>query len=103
MTWHQYQQENMFINHGKTLATFCAFQSGQHLKIGRTKLRYEIRAGKKGAGRVLGKATCVFSAISMELATRKLAEKVGGIEWMDADNVGKFIAAGYVPDPFERG
>lgn len=104
MIKYQFQQENVFINHGKTLATLCAFSSKRHgIQIGKTKFRYEIRAGRKGTGRTLAKATCVFLASSQERATKKIAEKVGGIEWFDYDkNREKFEKAGYIPDPFER-
>lgn len=104
MKWYQIQQENVFINHGKTLATLCAFSSKRRgFSIGKTKFRYEVRAGKKGTGQVLGKVRFIFTATSKYFSTKRLSEKVGGIEWMNADNAGKFISAGYIPDPFERG
>lgn len=102
MAWYQYQQENVFINNGKTLAALCAFRTSHHLHVGKSKLRYEIRAGRKGTGRMLAGEMCVFLCSSQERAIKRIAERVGGIEYMDADNISKFIAAGYIPDPYER-
>ncbi len=99
--YKQSQQENVFINHGKTLATFCAFKTG--INIGKSKIRYEVRAGRMGTGRVIAKATCVFLLRDQERAIRKIAMKVGGIEFMNENNINKFEAADYIPDPFERG
>ena len=99
--YRQSQQENVFINHGKTLATFCTFKTG--INIGKSKIRYEVRAGRMGKGRVLAKATCVFLLYDMERATKKISIKVGGIEFMNNHNMDKFRAANYIPDPFERG
>lgn len=101
--WRQIQQENVFINNGRTLATLCAFTTGRN--IGKSKLRYEVRAGKKGRGRVLAKAVCVFLLQDQMRATKKISQKVGGLEhimYSDPESVKKFEAAGYIWDPFER-
>ncbi len=103
MSYRQTQQENIFINNGKTLATVCTFMSGRN--IGRSKIRYEVRAGKKGRGRILAKATCIFLLHDQKRAIQKISKKVGGLEfvrWSDEKSVAKFEAAGYIPDPFER-
>ena len=103
MKYRQFQQENVFINNGRTLATLCAFRTG--LTIGASKIRYEVRAGKKGRGQVLAKAVCIFRLYDQEQARKKITAKVGGIEfmhWNDPKSVEKFESAGYIPDPFER-
>ena len=100
MAYKQTQQENVFINNGKTLATLYGFMQGK--KIGKAKIRYEIRAGKKGTGKTLARVSCVFLAYSQDAAMKKLSRKVGGLEFIGAENMDKFADAGYVPDPFGR-
>jgi len=68
------------------------------------KLRYEIRSGRKGKGKVLARAICFYGYHSQSEAIKKLEKKVGGmIEFMDENNIDKFEAVDYIPDPFERG
>lgn len=74
MGYKQIQQENVFI-YGGTLATFCGFSEGTD--IGISKIRYEVRAGKKGKGRILAKVNCVFGYKSQFDAIWKLKKKLG--------------------------
>src|SRR5687767_4681221 len=102
MAYRITQQENIFINQGKTLATWFTFQQGRWPNI---KIRYEVRAGKKGKGRILAKASCLWGWVHQKAAGEKIAKKLGGIEFMDwekSESIAKFEAAGYIPDPYER-
>ena len=99
MTYKTEQQENVFINQGKTLATFFTLTQGKGEKL---KIRYQVRAGKKGTGRILASEDCKFGARSQDTAMEKLRKTLNGIEFPDAYNLEKFEAAGYIPDPYAR-
>ena len=102
MTYRITQQENVFIHQGKTLATWFTFQQGRYPDI---RIRYEIRAGRKGKGRILAKASCLWGYVYQKTAQDKIAKRVGGVEFMDwekPESVAKFEAANYIPDPYER-
>jgi hypothetical protein len=88
-------RSSVFINGGKTLAVFFSF-GPDRLRVGRSHLCYEVRAGKKGTGRVLAKANCVFLCSSQENAMQRLSKQVGGLEFVadDNSNLAKFEAAG---------
>jgi len=43
------------------------------------RIRYEIRAGRKGTGRVLATAKCIFNLRDEERAARRMEKKIGKI------------------------
>lgn len=99
MAYRIIQKENVFIDRGKTLATLFTFQQGRYPRI---RLRYEVRAGKKGTGRILAKASCRWGYHPQKAAQDKIKKKVGELEFMDEHNIEKFERAGYIPNPYER-
>ena len=72
-------QHDAILVAGKTRACFLTFKQGD-------KIRYQIRAGKKGTGAVLASADCVFGYYSQKAATDKMAAVVGGITWGTEDD-----------------
>jgi hypothetical protein len=102
MAYRITQKENVFIDHGRTLATWFTFQQGNSKHVERIRIRYVVRVGKKGTGRVLALADCRWGARSQDATYQKISDQLGGIEWMDAVNTEKFEAAGYIPDPYGR-
>jgi hypothetical protein len=104
MTYRITQQANVFIQNGTVLATWFTFKE-PGANVGHTRIRYEVRAGRKGKGRVLAKASCVLGYWFQKHAREKIEKKLGGIEFLDWEkdtNLKKFEAAGYIPDPYER-
>lgn len=59
----------------------CWFTWGQGERI-----RYEIRAGRKGTGRILAKATCVSTYRDEERAKQRMEKKIGKIVISEEDN-----------------
>jgi hypothetical protein len=100
MAYRIIQQENVFVDHGKTLATWFTCQQGNSEHVERIRIRYVVRAGRKGTGRVLAQTRCRWGARFQDAAFQKISDQLGGIEWMDVDNIEKFEAAGYIPDPY---
>lgn len=72
------QHDAILINGGKTKACFLTFKQGH-------KIRYEIRRGQKGTGKVLASESCTFGYFSQKAATDKLAALVGGIKWEEEE------------------
>jgi hypothetical protein len=104
MAYRITQQENVFINGGKKLATWFTFKE-RGTNVGKTRIRYEVRAGKKGKGRILAKEKCVLGYWLQKAAQDKIKQKLGGVEfmdWVNEESRKKFEDAGYIPDPYER-
>lgn len=59
--------------------TYCQDRGG----VGRDRITYVLRAGRKGTGREVARASCVFCAIGQEQAFASIKRQVGGEIWDD--------------------
>jgi hypothetical protein len=81
-------KENVFIADGKKLAIFF-----NYFEKSTQRIRYEVRAGRNGKGKLLAKEKCTWGYISQKVATDKIAKKLGGLEFCNENNYEKFIKA----------